>query len=208
MLNSKGQTLIELIVVILVSIIVIGGLVFAIISSLRNAQFAKNQAQATKLAQEGIEFVRAGRDRNQCIINLEDDVDYSWNGNGSECPGSLAIWDYRITGNRSFNALRAFGVVATQDLSSKCEDPTTGSKCYFTVSSGGSLKMIGYSLDSFPEDQAEGIPSESPVFRRVVILSDDSTTFNSQKTVTVIVRWTDFSGPHESKLTTILRRID
>ncbi len=62
--NEKGQTLMELIVVSSVSIIIIGALVFATISSLRNAQFAKNQAQATKLAQDGIEKVRSLRDRN------------------------------------------------------------------------------------------------------------------------------------------------
>lgn len=62
-----GQTLIEVIVVIAVGVIVIGALVFATISSLRNAASAKNQSQATKLAQEGLEKVKASRDRNGTI---------------------------------------------------------------------------------------------------------------------------------------------
>ena len=52
---------------IAVSVIVVGALVFAIIASLRNAQFSKNQSQATKLAQEGIEKVRSARDRGETI---------------------------------------------------------------------------------------------------------------------------------------------
>lgn len=63
-INQRGQTLLEMIVVITVGIIIVGALTFATIASLRNANLAKNQAQATKLAQEGIENVRAIRDRS------------------------------------------------------------------------------------------------------------------------------------------------
>jgi DNA-binding NarL/FixJ family response regulator len=42
-----------------VAIIVVGALTFATIASLRNAQFSQNQAQATKLAQEGLEKVKS-----------------------------------------------------------------------------------------------------------------------------------------------------
>lgn len=186
--RQSGQTLIELMVVIAVSVIVIGALVFATIASLRNAQFSKNQAQATKLAQEGIERVRVGRDRNQCITSLDINVK-SWNGDSSNtnCPGPGSIWTYSITGTNS-----------------NCENPTVLSKCYFSVDSGGSLTVKGYSQTSFPQN-AEGIPTATPVFKRAITLSDDSTTFASQKTVTSIVIWNDFSGQHESRLTTILR---
>lgn len=73
-LNTKGQTFIEMTVVISVGILVVSGLVFATISSLRNANFAKNQAQVTKLAQEGIERVRGIRDQ-------DGTVNFSYNGN-------------------------------------------------------------------------------------------------------------------------------
>lgn len=62
--NQLGQSLIEVVVVIAVVAIVVGGLVFATIASIRNATFAKNQAQATKYAQEGLERVKTARDRN------------------------------------------------------------------------------------------------------------------------------------------------
>ena len=189
MFSSKGQTLMELIVVVSVSVIIIGALVFATISSLRNAQFSKNQAQATKLAQEGIEQVRLGRDRNQCI-SLDNNVN-SWNDYNANCPNSGSIWVYQITGTNN-----------------NCENTSTGikSKCYFNVESNGSLIKRG-SQATFPQSFAQGIPQDAPIFRRAVTLSDDSATFDKQKTVTVIVRWRDFSGDHESKLTTILRKI-
>ena len=70
---------------------------------------------------------------------------------------------------------------------------------------------------SFPQQGAESIPP----FQRAISLSDSSsictTVLNSitsnvlcytiEKTVTSVVTWTDFSGVHESRLTTILRKI-
>lgn len=64
MLTEKGQTLLELVVVVTVIVFVVAALTFATIASLRNANFAQNQAQATKLAQEGLETVRSLRDRD------------------------------------------------------------------------------------------------------------------------------------------------
>ena len=62
--GEKGQSLIELVVSIAIAILVLSSLAFAIITSLRNAGFASSQAQATKLAQEGLERVRSIRDRS------------------------------------------------------------------------------------------------------------------------------------------------
>lgn len=188
---QSGQTLLEVVVVVSVSVIVITGLVFATIASLRNAQFSKNQAQATKLAQEGLERVRVGRDRNQCVNNIYGDT-VSWNGNSSNaaCPGVGKIWDYLLNGP------------------GLCNDATNFNppkKCYFVVNSEGSLTFKA-SQDNFPESLAEGIPPPSPIFRRVITLADGS-PYDKQKIVTAIVRWTDFSGFHESKLITILRNI-
>lgn len=64
---SKGQSLLELVIVIAVAIIVIGALTSATISSLRNANLSKNQLQATKFAQEGLEKVRSIRDRDGTV---------------------------------------------------------------------------------------------------------------------------------------------
>ncbi len=67
LLSERGQSLIELVVVVAVIVIIVGALVFATIASLRNSDLAKNQAQATKLAQEGLEKVRSLRDRNGSV---------------------------------------------------------------------------------------------------------------------------------------------
>lgn len=182
--NQRGQTLMELIVVISVSIIIIGALVFATISSLRNAQFSKNQAQATKLAQEGIEKVRSARDRGSLIGGTfkisNEDIITSWQDS--------KLWSNRIDGNCG-------NTMATP--------PTF---CYFKFNSSGDFLHLTAASDipSGAED-----PLNDGKFKRVVILSDESTNnlYQVQKKVTVIVRWTDFSGPHESRLTTILRKI-
>lgn len=182
--RQSGQSLMELVVVVAVAVIVISALVFATIGSLRNATFAKNQAQATKLAQEGLERVRTGRDRNQCINGLDAVNVNSWNGS-TDCPSPVgSIWVYRISGD--------------------CDRPDLETYCYFNTSPSGALQNIGSSA-TFPST-AEGIPPppDDPVFRRVITLSDDD-DYKSAKKITSIVRWTDFSGEHESKLTTILR---
>lgn len=189
MFNEKGQSLIEVIVATTVGILVVTALTFAVIFSLRNAHFAKNSAQATKLAQEGIERVRTGRDRNSLITDLVN-VD-SWNG-------AQPIWDYQISGN------------------GRCEDTAiSGSRCYFNVDSNGMLTQLlaGFASTTFPSS-AESITYANQEFKRTVILTDDlnhdgtaNDDYQNQKEVTVIVAWTDFAGVHESKLTTILRKL-
>lgn len=191
MSNEKGQTLIELVVVIAVSVIVVGALVFAIIASLRNASFSKNQAQATKLAQEGIERTRLGRDRNRPVTNLLPVV--SWNGTGA----NDSIWDHVFAGD--------------------CEQEQSGvsNRCYFNVDATGSLAFItSYGSTKLPPG-AELLG----MFTRAVILSNDLNSDNKYDNndplpplaksirVTSLVQWTDFSGEHQSKLTTILRKI-
>ena len=91
---NKGQTLIEAVVVIAVGIVVVAALVFATIASLRNSQTAKNQAQATKLAQEGLEIVRTSRDRDGVINNLSG-TNYCW---AASCnSGVTPIWSAQLT---------------------------------------------------------------------------------------------------------------
>ncbi len=173
--NQSGQTLLEIIVVIAVGVIVVGSLVFATIVSLRNAQFSKNQSEATKLAQEGIEKVRSGRNRNASIVGL------------FEQPIS---WDDP----------RLWGATAIKD--------SCNPDCYFVLgNNNGQLDWIG----STPPDKP--LPNCPPaecldvnVFKRVVILADDGSSVSSKK-VTVIVAWNDFAGSHQSKLTTILRKL-
>lgn len=190
MCSERGQTLMELIVVISVSVIVISALVFATISSLRNAQFAKNQAQATKLAQEGIERARVGRDRDKNItLVIGTNTITSWNGNNTDCPANTgSIWCNQISGSCGIPI---------------AVPPTF---CYFNVTAQSVLNYLTVS-SSIPT-LAEPIPPSpaNAIFHRAIILSDETLTFTSQKTVTSVVTWSDFSGDHESRLTTILRK--
>ncbi len=188
--NQKGQSLMELVVVIAVMVIVIGALTFATIASLRNAQFSQNQAQATKLAQQGIERVRTGRDRNQAI-NTQGGLGNvtSWNGDAG---GNGSIWQYQIDGNCG---------------NTKLTPPVF---CFFNINNSGVL-TYNTSYGKNPDNpNQETLPPNSesvPPFKRAIIIYDDVASRNTQKTVTAVVTWSDFSGSHESRLTTILRKI-
>lgn len=63
--KESGQSLIEILIVLVVGSIMLTGLSVMVISSLRNAQYAQNQIKATKYAQEAIDKIRAIRDWNQ-----------------------------------------------------------------------------------------------------------------------------------------------
>ena len=176
--SQSGQTLIELIVVIAVSVIVVGALVFAIIASLRNAQFSKNQSQATKLAQEGIEKVRSIRDRDGDIYTT---ITYPQ----SSPTRNISKFSELYTVNISHNI---------------CNTVNGDGPCYFYFTDTGVLNQGAVT-------NTEAIEN----FNRQLLLSDVNTgtppSYQVIKTVTVVVNWTDFSGPHESRLTTILRKL-
>ena len=79
--SAKGQTLLELTVLIGVMLAVIAGLAITTINGLKNSQLSQNQAQATKLAQEGLENLRTAKERN-CPVVLSSGS-YSWYGEGN-----------------------------------------------------------------------------------------------------------------------------
>lgn len=62
MTYEKGQTLLEALVALGAAIVIISSIVIAVISSLSNAQFSKNQNLANHFAGEGMETVRKIRD--------------------------------------------------------------------------------------------------------------------------------------------------
>lgn len=146
-IKEKGQTLIELIVVMAVGIVIITALTFAAIYTLRNANFAKNQAQATKLAQGGMETVRSIRDRDPTFVGL-------WSDNFGTCANGTC---YYIFSGNSF---------------------TSGTNLSF-------------------EDLGNGLKRQ--------IQMKNGASFDTEKIVTVLVRWSDISGDHDSNLTTVLR---
>src|SRR3989344_4339735 len=183
-ISNKGQSLAELIIVMAVAVVVVGALVFATIATTRNAQFAKNQAQATKLAQEGIEKVRIGRDRNALFGSIPSSTAQSWAGTGAAGTDIWSTQIYNGCGNSPNSCYLKFA--------SACSvAPTT---CY-------NLNWVA-SQTTFPNGAEDLAP-----FKRVIILSDVASTYTVEKQVTVLVQWTDFAGSHESRLTTVLRKI-
>lgn len=181
---QRGQSLIEVIVAATVGILVVTALTFATIFSLRNAGFAKNSAQAIKLAQEGIERVRTGRDRGDPISGffIGSYIIDSW-----QDPN---LWNYSISSSCGSN------------------------NCYFKFN-GSNFQYFGTGND-IPSNAED--PLGDGKFKRAVILSDDSSpvalpdgtitsSYKVQKTATVLVRWTDATGSHDSNLSTILRKL-
>ncbi|MEK7571379.1 MAG: prepilin-type N-terminal cleavage/methylation domain-containing protein [Patescibacteria group bacterium] len=63
-INQSGQTLIEVLVSLSILVMIMGATAIALTNALDNAQYVKNQATATKYAQEGIEIARGIRDAN------------------------------------------------------------------------------------------------------------------------------------------------
>lgn len=93
--NEKGQSLIEVLVVLVLAAMMIVALITIVLVSLKNAQFAQNQTKATKLAQDTIDNIRILRDNNQNKSLLPNDscFDQLWNtgstdfgcGGGDDC---------------------------------------------------------------------------------------------------------------------------
>lgn len=76
-LNSKGQSLLEIAVSLGLITIIITVLTITTINGLKNSQFAKNQVLASSYAQQGIELVKAMRQRD-CQIILSNSTVYRW----------------------------------------------------------------------------------------------------------------------------------
>lgn len=87
MKNSfSGQSVFELIVALGVGVLILTSLVKIVTISVRNATYSKEQAQATRYAQEGVEWIRTERDKDwQGLLNK------SQTGSSKEwCIGNLS----------------------------------------------------------------------------------------------------------------------
>lgn len=136
---DSGQTLIEIVLALSVAVAVITGITFAVTSSLTNATFTKNQNLATTYAQQGMETVRAIRDRSWsaffsvpggpffCLPENSTDL---VNRSGLNCDGEgnvgIFIREIRLN-NNSPDCTAGFGntkaTVLVQWSDSKCTSP-------------------------------------------------------------------------------------
>ena len=68
--SKSGQSLIEVLTALAVVLLVIIALIRATTSSMKGSDFSKMQVLATRYAQEGIEWIRAERDKDWDNINV------------------------------------------------------------------------------------------------------------------------------------------
>lgn len=93
--KESGQAILEIIIVSGLAIAIITAITITTLTGLRNSQFSQNQAQATKLAQEGLEAVRVIKENNCPVFTGSN---YYWSNPNS---GPL-VWDPGVTFD-SFN---------------------------------------------------------------------------------------------------------
>lgn len=183
-LNNKGQTLLEVVVVMAVGIVVVSAIVFATIASLRNAQFASLESRATGLSQEGLEKVRGIRNRNGV-------VNFTGCPTGSSCPPTALK-----TISRFDNSLDGSGNIVDNglwDFTLSCTSPYFN--CYFIFDSSGNLNGVASS----------GIETITGGFTRQILI-ENGNDGTKEKKITSLVNWTDFAGVHTSRISTVLRR--
>lgn len=95
MKSQRGQTLLELLVVLFVVGLIITGVVSVVTVSVRNARFSRDQAQASRFAQEAMEWVRQERDSDWTVFSSHIRTTYcmstlSWN-TATPCSASNII---------------------------------------------------------------------------------------------------------------------
>lgn len=157
MKKQTGQSLVEVLIALTVTVIMIVALISFILSGLKNAQFAQNQSKATKLAQETMDLVKTIRDRDN-----DGGINFTVAG-GQTLAKFSQLFGERIS-------LSNFKI----EFNSLNEQPSP-----------------------VPIDLGDG-------FTREIKLEDDIATYQTQKKITVIIRWNDSTGEHESNIQTIL----
>lgn len=71
-----GQTILEVLLALGASVIILGAVTIAVVSSLNNAQFSKNQNLANHYAWEGMEVIRKIRDSSWANFSSYTDKNY------------------------------------------------------------------------------------------------------------------------------------
>ncbi len=177
-INSLGQSLLEVAMAVGVVIVVVTALTTVTLNGLRNSQFAQNQSQATKLAQDALEKVRTIRDREGMVNSSAT----TWSG---FFPVNCAISDCYFQ----------LGVQTTD-----------GSSCTNTVplptNTPSCLKSYGSFLLA-----SEQLLNKFTRTIQIHYSNISSPCAADQKKVMVTVSWQDASGKHQSYLETILGKI-
>lgn len=81
--KQSGQTLLEAIIALSTAVIILSAMTVIILSSLNNAQFSRNQNQATQYAQQGIEFLKNQSQYNWATFSSYGNVNYCFSQDGT-----------------------------------------------------------------------------------------------------------------------------
>lgn len=121
-MRERGQTLFELVIAVGVAVLVVTGIVALVTLSLRNANFARDRAQATRYAQEALEWLRSERNNGWntfysrvptsptwCLNTL------SWSSPGS-CGSGSVITGTKFVRRAVFSVVEANRSVSAQVL--------------------------------------------------------------------------------------------
>ncbi len=76
--KEQGSALIEAIVALAAIVVAVAAVAILMVSSVSNSEFIKNQNQANKYAQEGMEYLRSKKDENfdNFLSNYKEDHSY------------------------------------------------------------------------------------------------------------------------------------
>lgn len=185
MQSQKGQSLLEVMVVLMITVLVLVALLTVVVVSLRNAQFAQNQTKATKYAQDAIERIKTLRDRNDSL----------------ETNNTVVM--------QSSPDTHKFSDLWSDKLSNLCAAGTEISgPCYFKIVENSiTHAVILTQVDpNVWDDLGDGL-------KRQIILTDKRSIepnvdkYKYEKELTVRVEWIDASGTHQSDLQTILKKL-
>lgn len=106
--GRQGQSLVEAIVAIGITVLVITGLMVLAVGAVRSATLTKNRSLAVQYAQEGLEALRSVRDRDFAEVPVGGGTYPNrlvWTGSAwSTLPGKETITASNINYNRSFTS--------------------------------------------------------------------------------------------------------
>lgn len=116
---EHGQTLIEVLVALGAAVAVLFGITVAVISSLNNAQFTKNQNLANKLATQGMEIVRQLRDSSSSGLSQYQNIYYclgqdeNLTAKGLECGQNVGVFVREVKLEQNSSSCGGTGVLST-----------------------------------------------------------------------------------------------
>ena len=134
--SEPGQTLLEALIALAAAVVIISVMSVLVLSSLNNAQFSKNQNQATQYAQQGIEVIKNISQSNwtafasYTLINYCMPSDNSLSQRvGGSCGQNMGIYSREVTINQDSSSCNpsSNNALITASVSwsdSKCTSPT------------------------------------------------------------------------------------